>query len=392
MITHITSHLRSLPLKDKTVFLRADLNVPLSNGIILNDHRLRAIKPTLSYLISQRATIVLATHLGRPNNHEPDLSTHHLLPWFKQQNYDVIFAPILEQLPHLMQKHQGSILLLENLRFYPGERNHDPQFAQLLARNIDFYVNDAFAVLHRADTSITLLAYLFPPERRSIGFLIEYELDNLNKLIENPVHPFTLIVGGGKIGTKIPLLQKMIPHIDNLLLCPAIVFSFLQALHKPFGKSLVDDSALGICNNLLEQAHTHNVNVLFPLDYQIARGSFNGPLSYASADAFPNDGVGIAIGPNTYEPFGDVIRESQTIFYNGLMGSVARKETLGGMEAILKAMAASPGFSVIGGGDSVAAAELLGHADDISYLSTGGGATLNYVSGAPLPGLTPFIT
>ena len=176
---HITSHLRSLPLQDKTIFLRADLNVPMSNGLILNDHRLRAIHPTLSYLISQNTTIILATHIGRPNNHDPALSTHHLLPWFKQHGYQVIFAPVLEQLPHLMQKNRGKILLLENLRFYPGERNHDPQFAQLLAHNIDFYVNDAFALLHRADTSITLLPHLFPPERRTIGFLIEAEIAHL---------------------------------------------------------------------------------------------------------------------------------------------------------------------------------------------------------------------
>lgn len=388
----ITSQLRSLPLNGKTVLLRADLNVPMNNGAILNDHRLQAIEPTLSFLVEHKTTIVLATHIGRPNSPEPDLSTRHLLPWFTQHGYNVIFAPNLEQLPHLIHSHRGTIILLENLRFFPGERNHDPQFAQLLARNIDFYVNDAFAVLHRTDTSITLLPHLFPPARRTIGFLIESEIAHLNRLIDSPAKPFTLVIGGGKIETKIPVLQKLIPLIDNLLLCPAVVFSFLKALHKPVGKSLVDDTALSTCTNLLEQARAHKVNVFFPVDYQIAQGSFTGPLSYVRADEFPNDGVGVSIGPDTGQIFGNVIRESETIFYNGLMGSVARKETLGGMDTILKAMAASSGFSVIGGGDSVAAAELLGHADDISYLSTGGGATLNYISGAPLPGLTPFTT
>jgi phosphoglycerate kinase len=389
---NITSHLRSLPLNEKTVFLRVDLNVPLNNGIILNDHRLQAIKQTLSFLVEHHCTIVLATHIGRPKNHEPQLSTRHLLPWFTQQGYKVLFAPNLEQLPHLIHSHRGAIILLENLRFYPGEQDHDPQFAQLLAHNIDFYVNDAFALLHRTDTSITLLPHLFPPERRAIGFLIEEEINNLNHLIHNPAKPFTLIIGGGKIETKIPLLEKLIPMIDNLLLCPAIVFSFLKALHKPVGQSLVDETALGICNNLLERARTHEVNVFFPVDYQIAQGSFDGPLSYVNAQEFPSDGVGVAIGPETCQIYANVIRESETIFYNGLMGTVARKETLESMNVILKAMATSSGFSVIGGGDSVAAAELLGHADDISYLSTGGGATLSYISGAPLAGLTPFIT
>lgn len=389
---NIISHLQSLALHERTVFLRADLNVPLANGMIINDHRLRAIEPTLSFLVEQNATIVLGTHIGRPIHYEHELSTNHLIPWFKKQGYTIIFAANLEQLPHLIHSNRGSIILLENLRFYPGERNHDPQFAQLLAQNIDFYVNDAFALLHRTDTSITLLPHLFAPDRRALGFLIEEEITNLNRLIHDPAKPFTLILGGGKIETKIALLQKLIPLIDNLLLCPAIAFSFLKALEKPVGKSLVDDSALATCISLLELARTHNVNVLFPLDYEIAQGSFNGPLSYVAALNFPQDGVGIAIGPETAQIFSNIIKESETVFYNGLMGSVARKETLGGMDAIFNAMAASTGFSVVGGGDSVAAAELLGHAHDISYLSTGGGATLSYISGAPLPGLAPFTT
>lgn len=386
----ITSHLQSLPLQERTVFLRIDLNVPLNNGIILNDHRLRAIEQTLSYLVEKHATIVIGTHIGRPTDYQPELSTKHLMRWFKEKGYQVIFATNLEQLPHLIHSHRGSIILLENLRFYPGERNHDPQFAELLARNIDFYVNDAFALLHRTDTSMTLLPHLFPADRRAIGFLIEEEINHLNRLIDNPAKPFTVIIGGGKIETKISLLQNLIPLIDNLLLCPAIVFSFLKALKKPVGKSLVNDAELQTCIDLLELARTHNVNVYFPIDYQIALESFEGNLSYTDATHFPENGVGVAIGPKTAEVFGKVIKESKTIFYNGLMGSVARKETLNGIDAILNAMASSKGFSVIGGGDSVAAAQILGYSHDISYLSTGGGATLSYMSGAPLPGLAPF--
>ncbi len=389
---NLTSHLKSFNLNGKTVFLRADLNVPIENGIILNDHRLKSLIPTLSFLVDHHATIVLATHIGRPENNEPELSTRHLVPWFKIHGYTVLFAPDLNAVPTLMKEHPGSIILLENMRFYKGERLHDLFFAQDLAQGIDYYVNDAFALLHRNDTSITLLAELFPHDRRSIGFLIEDELKHLNHLIEKPTRPFTLILGGGKVDSKIPLIKNLMPHIDNLLLCPAIVFSFLKALGKPVGKSLVDDARLETCKELLEQAHQYNVKIFFPLDYQIAQGSFEGPLSHVDADQFSRDGVGIAIGPKTYALFGDVIRNSETIFYNGLMGAVARKETLGGMEALLNAMAASHGFSVIAGGDSVAAAELLGYADDLSYLSTGGGATLSYLSGTPLPGLKPFFS
>ncbi len=386
----IKSHLKSLHLDHKTVFLRADLNVPINKGIILNDHRLNAIIPTLSYLIDHHATIVLATHIGRPQDHESELSTRHLMPWFVQRGYHIIFAPDLEQVSHVINEHQGSIILLENMRFYPGEQTSDPHFAAQLARGCDYYINDAFALLHRNDTSITLLPDLFAPDKRSVGFLIEQELNNLNRLIEKPTHPFTLILGGGKIDSKIPLLQNLIPHIDHLLLCPAIVFSFLKALNKPVGRSLVDDAALEICRALLEEARTRHITVHFPTDYQIAHESFEGRLSYVDADQFPQDGVGVSIGPKTYAPFAQIIHDSKTLFYNGLMGTVSRPETLGGMDAILKAMATSQGFSVIGGGDSVAAAEMLGYANDIGYLSTGGGATLSYLSGAPLPGLKPF--
>jgi phosphoglycerate kinase len=387
-----TSLLRSLPLNNTTIFLRADLNVPIKDGKILNDYRLYAIKKTLSFLLEHHATVILATHIGRPQNQDPDLSTRYLLPWFTQHGYTIFFAEHLEQVPSLIKEHKGAIILLENLRFYPGEQDHDPYFAHQLARGADYYVNDAFATLHRTDTSITLLPELFAPEKRSIGFLVEDELQHLHRLIESPARPFSLILGGGKIDTKIPLLNNLMPHIDNLLLCPAIVCSFLKAMGKPVGLSLVDDTALATCTALLDTARTHNINVLFPLDYHIAHGSFTGPLSYADADQFPSDGIAISIGPKTYEYFGAVIRKSKTIFYNGLMGTVSRKETLDGMNAILNAMADSSGYSVVGGGDSVAATQILGHADDIDYLSTGGGATLSYLSGAPLPGLRPFVS
>lgn len=382
--------IQALPLNNKTVFLRVDLNVPLKNGELLNDHRLHAIKPTLNYLRDKKATIILGTHIGRPANHEEYLSTKHLVPWFKKEGYPILFTPDLDNASELAKNNPGSIILLENLRFYPGEKKHNPAFAQQLAHLAEYYVNDAFALLHRNDTSITLTPGLFSRDTRAVGLLIEDELKHLEKLIDTPAHPFTLILGGGKVSTKIPLIKNMLSRIDNLLVCPAIVFTFLKALGKPVGNSLVEESSLDTCKEILDLAQQQNVTVTFPLDYQVARGSYNGPLSYIDADEFPSDGIGISIGPKTYELFGSIIRNSKTIFYNGLMGSVGRQETLSGINALLKAMAESEGYSVIGGGDSVAAAQLLGHADDISYLSTGGGATLTYLSGTPLPGLQFF--
>lgn len=387
----LTSLLNTSDIKNKRVLLRADLNVPLDNGTITNDYRLQAIKPTLDLLLKKGAKVILLTHLGRPTKPDPLLSTKLLIPWFKADHYRIQYESDLNAAIDESHRDVTTILLLENMRFFSGEQKNDPLFAQQLAQLGDYYVNDAFGLLHRNDTSITLLPELFAPDHRTIGLLIEKELSMLNALLYKPKKPFVLILGGGKVSDKLPLLYALIDSVDTVLLCPAIVFSFLKADDKPVGKSLVDNHMLDACRQFLADAQARNIRVLFPLDYQVAQDTFNGPLSWVAQDAFPTQGVGISIGPKTEILFADEINQAGTIFFNGLMGSTHNKATLQGAEALFKAMAGSPGISIVGGGDSVAAAQILGFTGSLDFLSTGGGVTLAYLAGENLPGLSCFI-
>ncbi len=391
-MVHVQSHLKKMQFSGKRVFVRADINVPLNHGKILNDHRLQATLPTLRYILEHGGRLIVATHLGRPKDREQALSTQHLIPWFENQGFEAIFASDVSQAEQESRHVQGKqLVLLENLRFFPGEKTADPQFAQQLKNCADYYVDDAFATLHRTDTSVTLLPELFDAQHRTIGFLVEHELAMLNKLLEHPRRPFVLILGGGKVNDKLPLLKNMLEHVQTILLCPAIVFTFLKSQGISVGKSLVDDSALDFCTEFIAHAKQQNVNIVFPIDYQIAEGTFSGPLTYCESPELPKSAVGISIGKKTAELFARHIMNAGTTFYNGTMGTLARPETLGGIRAVFEAMAESKSFTVIGGGDSVAVAQKYGFDTKIDLLSTGGGATLAYLGGEALPGLQPFV-
>jgi phosphoglycerate kinase len=387
----LLSALPSWNCSNQSIFLRVDLNVPLKDGLILNDRRLQAIQPTLDYLVQHRARVLLASHLGRPNGREEALSTKHLMPWFEKHGYKSTFCATLNEAYTKQQTTApGSILLLENLRFFKEERETSLPFAQQLARLADWYVDDAFGALHRHDTSITLLAEQFAPEKRTIGFLVEKELGILNEFLQRPRHPVCIVLGGNKIASKLPLIEQLLTIADDIILCPAIVFTFLKALGKPVGKSVVDDEALSTARSILHRAPHKNCNVHFPLDYQVAQGELSGPLSIVSAGQFPLDSVGISIGPESAKLFAEIISSAKTTFFNGAIGFVDRPETLHGMRAILSAMADGSGTSMVTGGDSLAALDKLG-ISGITHTITGGGSALAYLSGKALPGLKPFI-
>ena len=214
---NITSQLPTWHLEDKRVLLRADLNIPLVDQTIANDFRLQALLPTLNFLIKHHANVILATHIGQPKDHDPNLSTKILIPWFEQHGYDMVFAENFEHAANIEFKAQ-QIVLLENLRFFPGEKKRNSAFAKQLASLADYYINDAFGTMHRDDASITLVPQEFRPERRTIGFLVEQELNMLNQLIENPEQPFVVILGGGKVADKIPLIQGMLRKTKTILL------------------------------------------------------------------------------------------------------------------------------------------------------------------------------
>jgi phosphoglycerate kinase len=378
------SKLHEFDLSNKTVFLRADLNVPLNNGTIVDDFRLRAILPTIDLIRQKGGRIVLATHLGRPKEPTPTLSTKILAPWFTEHGYVVHFEADIAAVD---TQHPHDITLLENLRFFPGEKNHDPAFAQKLFKLADYYVNDAFALLHRDDTSVTLLPRLYPQDKKSFGLLVEKEFKVLWRLKDRPQEPFLVVAGGGKAHDKLPFLRALTGKIDTLLLCPAIVFTFLQAQGLPVGKSLVDKESLQDVQDFMNEAEKKGTKIIFPLDYQIARGSLEGPLEEVAFDTIPDDAVGISIGSKTEKLFAQELAKARTIFFNGLPGLWSRPETLSGARTLLERVARSDAFTVIGGGDSVAAADRFNLASKMSYCSTGGGAALAYLAGETLPGI-----
>ncbi len=391
----MVSKLPEWNLANARVVLRADLNVPLDHGSIVDDERLQAIRPTLDLILQKGGQCILLTHLGKPKEYDPQLSTQQLIPWFKKNNYSIEFAATSAD---IQPNTQARIILLENLRFFPGEQTQDQSFAQELAQLGDYYVNDAFGTLHRTDTSITLVPLLFSPEKRTIGLLVERELRTLDTLRKHPHHPFVLILGGSKAATKIPLIEyfidgtKQTKHdtVNTVLLCPALAFTFAKALGKPVGKSLVDDSMLETCKKIVAKSHERNIDLVLPIDYQIAYENHTTPFEIVDANTMPDNGIGISIGPKTIALFKKKIDTAKTIFFNGTPGFIDQPETLEGAKNLLRAITETSAATILCGGDSIAVAHRFGLVDSFTHVSTGGGATLTYLSGKPLPGLECF--
>lgn len=380
--------LKNKNLKDKTVFLRADLNVPLKDGMILDDFRLEQLKPTINELMQRGATILLATHIGRPTDRSTHLSTQRLIPWFEEKGYPIRFVDNLADIP--IKTDQSKIILLENMRFFPGEQSTDKQerkkFVAQLAPHTDYYINDAFGLMHRNDTSITDLAHAFPVDSRDLGLLVQKELQYLQPIVNKPEHPFMLIIGGNKLSSKIHLINALLPTLDTLAWCPAPVFTLLYAQGNATGDSFIDHAVLDQAKEIIRKKSN---NQRYPVDYQVSERGFDGPYSYVKANEFPATAVGIAIGPKTCEQYVHTIKQAKLIVYNGLMGMIDKPETHKSVKALFTAMGQAEGTSIIAGGDSVAAARKL-DIKGINFLSSGGGATLAFLSGQYLPGLEPF--
>lgn len=389
----LRSKLSSLNLEKKRVLVRADCNVPLKNGTIENDFRLRALLPTLQFIAQRGAKIILATHLGRPKDTDPALSTKKLISWFEQHGFTIVFAPTVENAQKLSTQHDQSLVLIENLRFFPGETTHDNNFAQQLARCGDIYVNDAFAAVHRNNSSLALTPLFFSFEKRTIGLLIEREIQALNRLIDSPAQPFLVLCGGGKIETKIPLIAAVLEQNATIALLPSTVFTFLKAEGHEIGASLVETDQLKTVHSLLAAKNNKN-KFIFPADYLVAPSitTKQWDLSFVPAAQFPKNYFGISIGPHTVNTLKKYIEQAQTIFFNAAVGFPQHPETLEPAIELLKAIGQSAGYTVVGGGDSVALAFKAGVAAQVDFLSTGGGATLAYVGKQPLPGLDSFLT
>jgi phosphoglycerate kinase len=384
--------LKDLDLPGKTVFLRVDFNVPLDEGgQIRDDTRIRAALPTLNYLLEQNAKVVCASHLGRPKGQfDPKLSMKPVAQRLSQLIIeDVILAPdvIGDGVVRLKEKlREKQVLVLENLRFYEGEKKNDPEFAQDLAKGIDYYVNDAFGACHRAHASIVGIPLYV--KKSAAGNLVTEEIEYLNYAVHSPQKPYTAILGGAKVSDKIPILESLLNKADNILIGGAMAYTFFAAKGYDVGRSLVEEDKKDLALKILKKAQDNNINFQLPLDHIVATEIAPGKETKILNDfPIPSDMMGLDIGPKTIQAYAIVIALAKTILWNGPMGVFEIEEFSRGTIKVAEAVAYSGALSIIGGGDSVAAVTKAGVSDQISHISTGGGASLEYIANETLPGI-----
>ncbi|OUS69711.1 phosphoglycerate kinase [Paenibacillus sp. MY03] len=377
-------------LAGKRVFVRVDFNVPLEDGKITDDKRIRETLPTINFLIEKGAKVILASHLGRPNGQVVEELRHtasaarlsELLGKPVTKANEAIGAAVEAQVAAL---NNGDVLLLENVRFYPGEEKNDPELAQAFAKLADLFVNDAFGAAHRAHASTEGIAHILPAVS---GLLMERELEVLGKALNNPERPFTAIVGGSKVKDKIAVIDKMIEIADNIIIGGGLSYTFFKAQGHEIGKSLVDNSKLDLALEFIEKAKKLGKNFYIPVDIVVTDDfSANANTRIVDVDGIPAEWEGIDIGPKTRELYADVIKNSKLVVWNGPMGVFEIEPFAHGTIAVAQATAETSAYTVIGGGDSAAAAEKFGLADRMDFISTGGGASLEFMEGKVLPGV-----
>jgi phosphoglycerate kinase len=374
--------LASLDVAGKRVFLRCDLNVPIKDGVITDDGRIRASLPTIKNLLERGASIIIGAHLGRPKGEvKPELS---LAPVAKR------LQELLNQPVDFVRQGGAKILLLENLRFNAAETSKDDGerilFATELAGYADLYVGDGFGAVHRKHASVYDLPAVLP---NAPGFLIQAEVEVLKKLTQSPVRPYGVILGGAKVSDKIGVISNLLSKVDVMAIGGGMVFTFLAATGKEIGSSLVETELIATVKELIETAKSRGVLLVLPTDIVVApEFSGNAVSTLVSADAIPKDQMGLDIGPESAAIFATEIAKCKTVFWNGPMGVFEFANFAHGTKVVAQALSEVEGISVIGGGDSAAAVRALGFQDsDFSYISTGGGASLEYLEGKVLPGL-----
>ncbi len=382
--------IRKIEFKGKRVFLRLDLNVPIKNGKVLDDNRIVEALPTLKFLLEQGAKVIVASHLGRPKGIE-DRDKYSLEPVahvLNQMGFEVLLMETPDsEAPYELVKSLGDseIILLENLRFHEGETKNSGELAAKWSRYTDIYVNDAFGASHRAHASIDALAKLIP--QRCYGFLIEKEIKALEKIKSNPPQPFVLITGGSKVSDKIPLLESFSERANSVIIGGAMAYTFMKVQGISVGKSLVEKEMLTTAQNFLNRMAMAGKKVYLPIDHIVVPTFESSDFSTTPDSSIPQEQIAVDIGPQTRILFTQVIQKAGSVFWNGPMGVYEKKPFDQGSLAIAKALAESQAFSVVGGGDSAAAAIDSGFADKIDHISTGGGASLEFIQGIKLPGL-----
>lgn len=382
--------IRDVELKGKKVFCRVDFNVPMKNGKVNDETRIKAALPTINYLVTQGAKVILASHLGRPKG---------------QVVEDLRLDPIAQRLSDHLGKEvtktdeaygeevnraisgmeDGDVLLIENVRFYPGEEKNDEQLAKEFANLADLYVNDAFGAAHRAHASTEGIAKHIPAVA---GFLMEKELSVLSSALTDPKRPFTAIIGGAKVKDKIGVIDNLLDKVDNLIIGGGLAYTFLKAKGFEIGKSLLEEDKIELAKEFMQKAEEKGVNFLMPVDGVVAdRFSPEANTKVVDIESIPSDWEALDIGPKTIEAYSHVIQDSQLIIWNGPMGVFEYEVFSNGTKGVAEALANSEGYSVIGGGDSAAAVEKFNFADKMDHISTGGGASLEFMEGKALPGV-----
>lgn len=383
--------IKDLAVKGKRVFCRVDFNVPMADGKVTDDTRIRAALPTIQYLTEQGAIVILASHLGRPKGEVKE--ELRLTPVAKRLGEllgkevhkadDAYGETVKKQIAEL---HEGDVILLENVRFYPGEEKNDPELAKAFAELADLYVNDAFGAAHRAHASTEGIANYLPS---AAGLLMEKELSVLGKALSNPERPFTAIIGGAKVKDKIGVIENLLEKVDNLIIGGGLAYTFVKSMGYEVGKSLLEEDKIDLARSFMEKAKEKGVNFYMPEDVIVADDfSETANQKVVSIKEIPADWEALDIGPKTRETYKKVIQDSKLVIWNGPMGVFEINAFAQGTKAVAEALAeAKDTYSVIGGGDSAAAVEKFGLANQMSHISTGGGASLEFMEGKVLPGV-----
>ncbi|PAF22793.1 phosphoglycerate kinase [Terribacillus saccharophilus] len=382
--------IRDIDVAGKKVFCRVDFNVPMENGTVTDDTRIKAALPTIKHLVEQGAKVILASHLGRPKGEVKE---------------DLRLDPVAQRLSDLLDKEvvkvdqvqgeevnqaveslaDGDVLLIENVRFEAGEEKNDPELAKAFASIADVYVNDAFGAAHRAHASTEGIAKHLPAVA---GLLLERELEVLGKALSNPERPFTAIIGGAKVKDKIGVIDNLLDKVDNLIIGGGLAYTFIKARGYEIGKSLLEEDKIDLAKEFMQKAKDKGVNMVMPEDVVVADDfSEDANKREVSIEEIPADWEALDIGPKTRETYKQIVKDSKLIIWNGPMGVFELNAFAEGTKAVGEALAEGEGFSIIGGGDSAAAVEKFGLADKMDHISTGGGASLEFMEGKELPGV-----
>ncbi|UPW82676.1 phosphoglycerate kinase [Lysinibacillus sp. Ag94] len=382
--------MKDIDVKGKRVFVRVDFNVPMAEGAITDETRIRAAIPTIEYLVEQGAKVILASHLGRPKG---EVKEDMRLTAVGVRLAEIMGKPVTKLDESIGQEveeavanmQNGDIILLENVRFHAGEEKNDPALAEQFAKLADVYVNDAFGAAHRAHASTEGIAKYVPAVS---GYLMQKELDVLGKALSNPERPFTAIIGGAKVKDKIGVIESLLEKVDHLIIGGGLSFTFIKAQGYDIGKSLLEEDKIDLAKSFIEKAKAKGVQLHMPIDAVVANEfSKDAETQIVDVDAIPADWMGLDIGPKTAAKYAEVIKDSKLIIWNGPMGVFEMDKFANGTKTVANAMATTTGYTVIGGGDSAAAVEKFEVADKMDHISTGGGASLELMEGKELPGI-----